>query len=98
MIIWDQGRWRPEADPHRGLEKGHLEFSLAGERLKGRWHLVRMRRRPPEKKEQWLLIKAEDEFARDAGAAEGTLEETTSSATCRTAEDGAAGRQLRAEQ
>src|SRR5438477_7271648 len=42
MIIWDQGRWRPESDPHRGLQKGHLEFSLAGGRLKGRWHLVRM--------------------------------------------------------
>ena len=40
-----------------------------------------MRRRPQEKKEQWLLIKADDEFARPAGAAEVTLEETTSSVT-----------------
>ena len=97
MIIWDQGRWRPESDPHRGLEKGHLEFSLAGERLNGRWHLVRMRRRPQEKKEQWLLIKADDEFARPAGAAEVTLEETTSSVSGRTAEEVAASGALRAD-
>src|SRR5882724_3552433 len=97
MIIWDQGRWRPEGDPHRGLQKGHLEFSLAGGRLKGRWHLVRMRARPQEKKEQWLLIKADDEFARDAGAAEVTVEETTSSVTGRTADEVAASGELRAD-
>ena len=67
MIIWDRGRWTPEADPHRGLQKGHLEFSLAGARLQGRWHLVRMRPRSGEAKEQWLLIKAEDAFARQPG-------------------------------
>jgi bifunctional non-homologous end joining protein LigD len=32
--------------------------------LKGRWHLVRMKPRSKETKEQWLLIKADDEFAR----------------------------------
>ena len=55
MIVWDQGRWRPEGDPRKGYAKDHLDFSLDGERLKGRWHLVRMRPRPHEKKEQWLL-------------------------------------------
>jgi bifunctional non-homologous end joining protein LigD len=39
MIIWDRGRWLPEGDPHRGLQKGHLAFFLDGKRLKGRWHL-----------------------------------------------------------
>ena len=67
MIIWDRGRWTPEGDPHKGYAKGHLDFALDGERLQGRWHLVRMRRRPREKKEQWLLLKADDEFARAPG-------------------------------
>jgi bifunctional non-homologous end joining protein LigD len=49
MIIWDRGRWLPEGDPHRGLQKGHLAFSLDGKRLKGRWHLVRIRPRTGEK-------------------------------------------------
>src|SRR6266699_2459933 len=62
VIVWDRGRWTPEGDPHQGLKKGHLTFSLDGERLKGRWHLVRMRPRPGEKKQQWLLFKARDEY------------------------------------
>src|SRR5438874_9913465 len=65
VIVWDRGRWMPEGDPHYGLKKGHLVFSLDGARLKGRWHLVRMRPRPGEKKEQWLLFKAHDEYARE---------------------------------
>ncbi len=43
MIVWDRGHWEPEGDPQRGLAKGHLEFALDGARLKGRWHLVRMK-------------------------------------------------------
>ena len=42
MIVWDRGTWTPDFDPHFGLKKGHLEFTLDGSRLKGRWHLVRM--------------------------------------------------------
>ena len=78
MIVWDRGRWIPEGDPHKGLAKGHLAFTLEGDRLKGRWHLVRMRPRAGEKTESWLLIKSEDEFARPAGAPEITDEEVTS--------------------
>jgi bifunctional non-homologous end joining protein LigD len=64
VLIWDRGRWAPEFDPHYGLKKGHLEFTLDGEKLHGRWHLVRMHRRPGEKRDNWLLIKSEDEYAR----------------------------------
>jgi bifunctional non-homologous end joining protein LigD len=64
VLIWDRGRWIPEGDPHRGLSKGHLDFELEGEKLKGRWHLVRMHGKPGEKKENWLLIKSKDEAAR----------------------------------
>ena len=48
MIVWDRGRWFPEGDPHKGLTKGHLAFRLDGARLKGGWHLVRMRPRRGE--------------------------------------------------
>ncbi len=64
VMIWDRGRWFPEGDPHEGLKKGHLAFRLDGEKLKGAWHLVRIRGRPGETKANWLLIKAHDEFAR----------------------------------
>jgi bifunctional non-homologous end joining protein LigD len=92
MIIWDRGRWLPEGDPHKGLTKGHLAFSLEGTRLKGRWHLVRIRPRAGEKTEPWLLIKSEDEFSRRVGEAEITDQETTSQISGRTNEELAAER------
>ena len=64
VMIWDRGRWIPDGDPHRGYAKGKLDFALDGHKLQGRWHLVRMRKRPGERQEPWLLIKAKDEAAR----------------------------------
>src|SRR5262245_59647660 len=77
MIVWDRGRWEPEGDPQNGLTKGHHAFTLDGARLKGRWHLVRIRPRSGEKTEPWLLIKSEDAFARQVGAQDITEEEVT---------------------
>ena len=64
VMIWDRGRWIPEGDPHQGYAKGHLEFTLDGEKLHGRWHLVRMRARGGDRHENWLLIKGKDEASR----------------------------------
>jgi len=66
VMIWDRGSWEPEGDPRRGLDKGHLAFKLHGEKLEGGWHLVRMHRRPNEKRNNWLLIKQHDETERSA--------------------------------
>jgi bifunctional non-homologous end joining protein LigD len=64
VMVWDRGSWQPEFDPHKGLKKGHLEFSLTGEKLSGRWHLVRIKKKGREKTQPWLLIKSDDEAAR----------------------------------
>jgi bifunctional non-homologous end joining protein LigD len=64
VMIWDRGTWSPDHDPHRGLAKGHLDFHLDGKRLAGGWHLVRMRKRTGEKRNNWLLIKSDDDAAR----------------------------------
>jgi bifunctional non-homologous end joining protein LigD len=90
MIVWDRGRWTPEFDAHKGLEKGHLQFALDGDRLRGSWHLVRIKPRRGERNDPWLLIKSEDEFARPAGSPEIIAEETTSSASGLTTEELAA--------
>lgn len=66
VIIWDRGVWNPVHDGRKGYAKGHLEFELVGEKLSGRWHLVRMQGKPSEKRENWLLIKGEDDAARTA--------------------------------
>lgn len=67
VAIWDQGTWMPEGDAAVGMKKGHLSFELAGKKLKGSWHLVRLKAREKEKRENWLLIKAKDEFATAEG-------------------------------
>src|SRR5207342_3167425 len=97
MIVWDRGRWMPQADPHKGLQKGHLAFLLDGTRLRGLWHLVRIRPRKGEKTEPWLLMKAEDEFARQPGDREITEEETTSYLSGRTNAELAAAGDIRAD-
>jgi bifunctional non-homologous end joining protein LigD len=63
VIVWDRGTWLPEGDADVGIKKGHLSFALAGEKLKGNWHLVRLKPRDKEKRDNWLLIKAEDKYA-----------------------------------
>jgi len=65
VIVWDEGTWHPIGDPQADLMKGDLKFDLRGQKLKGRWVLVRMKGRGG-KQEPWLLIKETDEFARPA--------------------------------
>ena len=73
VIVWDWGTYEPEAptlDPRKAIEDGELKFTLHGEKLKGRFTLVRTSRRPGTKPttafeddqgEQWLLIHKRDE-------------------------------------
>lgn len=67
VLVWDEGRWTPDGDPAKGMKKGHIDFELEGHKLKGRWHLVRLRPRPGEKRDNWLLIKSSDAAARPGG-------------------------------
>ncbi len=92
VMIWDRGSWAPEGDPHYGYGKGHLVFDLHGEKLRGRWHLVRMRARDRERHENWLLIKAKDEDARSARDQDILEEEPNSAVTGRSIEEIAAGK------
>jgi bifunctional non-homologous end joining protein LigD len=66
VMVWDRGEWTPLGDVDRGLADGHLKFELHGEKLKGRWALVRMDdgRYGNDRKPSWLLIKDRDDFAR----------------------------------
>ncbi len=64
VIVWDEGTWTPDHDAARGMKKGHIDFELHGHKLHGKWHLVRLKPRPGEKRDNWLLIKAQDAAAR----------------------------------
>ena len=68
VIVWDWGTWEPEAetpDPAAAVANGELKFVLSGEKVKGRFTIVRTSRRPgtaprtafeDDEGEQWLLI------------------------------------------
>ncbi|WP_376702565.1 DNA ligase D [Mesorhizobium sp. ISC25] len=64
VIVWDEGTWVPDGDPAKAMKKGHINFELHGHKLHGAWHLVRLKPRPGEKRDNWLLIKSDDAAAR----------------------------------
>lgn len=71
VLLWDQGTWEPLPghDVDEGLRKGTLKFTLHGQKLEGRWTLVRMGGRAAnESKPNWLLIKEHDGTERPADA------------------------------
>lgn len=72
MILWDRGTYRvPEARDRahaeelmrRGEQEGKLVFWLEGEKVRGAFHMVRMR----GEKDQWLLFKGSDEHVGRSG-------------------------------
>jgi bifunctional non-homologous end joining protein LigD len=76
--IWDRGTWKPLNNPDEGMRKGELTFALHGQRLTGRFHLVRLRPKPGQRGRQdnWLLFKGRDEAAH-AGADTAAIERET---------------------
>ena len=69
VMLWDRGTWtpHPDKDPRKTLEEGHLHFTLDGERMKGEWILIRLKKKPGERNENWLLRKFEDDHAGSSG-------------------------------
>jgi bifunctional non-homologous end joining protein LigD len=69
VMLWDRGTWAPvPGKSWRDLDKGHLHFTVEGERMKGEWLLIRLKKKPGEKRENWLLRKISDEYAEEGDA------------------------------
>ncbi|TPG10006.1 DNA ligase D [Sphingomonas oligophenolica] len=91
VMLWDRGTWSPiKGKSAKDLDKGHLHFVLDGERMKGEWLLIRLKRRGKEKRENWLLRKLDDA---EAGGTDVLVEEAlTSVSTGRTMAEIAEGK------
>lgn len=91
VMLWDRGTWAPIVGKSaKDLDEGHLHFTLQGERMKGDWLLVRIKGKPNEKRENWLLRKIDDEFA---GSSDELVERgLTSVTTGRTMQEIATGK------
>ncbi|HEX3335465.1 MAG TPA: DNA polymerase ligase N-terminal domain-containing protein [Jatrophihabitans sp.] len=67
VIVWDAGTWEPHKagdppDPGRSVADGELHVELEGEKLRGRFVLVRTSSRSSDK-DEWLLLHKHDAFA-----------------------------------
>ena len=65
VIVWDAGTWRPSeefADAGRALAGGELHLDIFGEKLRGRFVLIRTGK--DGDRDRWLLLHKRDEFAR----------------------------------
>ena len=67
VMLWDRGTYEPEGgggqpELRAAYDRGDLKIVLHGQRLKGGWVLVRMRR-DDGGRAQWLLIKHRDDTA-----------------------------------
>src|ERR1700729_491458 len=65
VIVWDTGTWDLHAadDAAEAVRDGELHADIYGEKLKGRFILIRRQGRGEPGKEQWLLVHKHDEYA-----------------------------------
>ena len=65
VIVWDTGTWEPHAtdDPAAAVAAGDFHADLHGQKLRGRFILVRRGEPGRSGKEQWLLLHKHDEYA-----------------------------------
>ncbi|MBX7247768.1 MAG: DNA ligase D [Caulobacteraceae bacterium] len=94
VMLWDRGYWDP--DPNKsiaeGLEHGHIAIHFDGKRLKGGYHLVKIKNdRSRGGRANWLLFKSADAFARPRDADRFLKDTDYSVASGRTLADIAAG-------
>ena len=93
VMLWDRGFWMPEGSEgvDAALRKGDLKFTLAGDKLKGSWVLVRMKHdRKGGKRNNWLLIKHRDGLEREDAPAPSDADRSVASG--RTMDEIAAGK------
>jgi bifunctional non-homologous end joining protein LigD len=95
VMIWDRGMYYAVGAPDRGsseeilragLAKGHISFVLDGQRLKGEFALVRLKK---AQENSWLLLKKNDAESKRGG---GLVRTETSVASGRTMDEIGAGK------
>ena len=64
VIVWDEGTYAlaEGTDPVAEIAKGKIKFIMRGQKLRGMFTLVKIKSKPGESGDPWLLIKDHDEF------------------------------------
>lgn len=98
VMLWDRGSWEPkdakkketaEQAALRGYREGKIGIRFFGERMHGKWNLVRTHEEEGGPRSKWLFFKLKDEFADPSNDISETIE--TSVATGRTMDEIAEG-------
>ena len=66
VIVWDTGTWAPykSDDPAEELANGELHAEVYGEKLRGRFVLIKRNdKQDPKHANEWLLLHKHDEYA-----------------------------------
>jgi bifunctional non-homologous end joining protein LigD len=63
VIVWDKGLWVATENPDETLPLGKVSFELFGYKLRGAWHLFRIKGRGKDKGKEWMLVKRNDGWA-----------------------------------
>ena len=83
VIVWDTGSYSTDEELSDQLQNGKITITLSGQKLKGRYLLIR-RKVQELKDNQWFLIKGNDQYASEEDL---TLMRPDSVLTRRTNED-----------
>lgn len=66
VLIWDRGKYKNirTAKMMTAFKQGKIEIELRGKKLKGKFALIRMKRKSQQRnKNDWLLVKMQDNYA-----------------------------------
>lgn len=67
VMLWDRGTYECDGDPANEHADGSMKLTFSGERMRGKWALVRMQTKGEEEANNWLFIKEKDEFVSTGG-------------------------------
>jgi bifunctional non-homologous end joining protein LigD len=62
VIVWDTGTYISDTELSEQFNKGKIIFTLLGQKLKGKFALIKTHFTKGKEGNQWLLIKSSDEF------------------------------------
>src|SRR5918999_4033539 len=62
VIVWDTGTYTSEMELSEQFNKGKITFTLFGQKLRGKFILIKTHLAKGKEGNQWLLMKSSDEF------------------------------------
>lgn len=92
VMLWDVGTYTCDTDPYKEYADGSMKVTFAGKRMKGKWALIKIKKKGEEDQDNWLFIKERTDRTLKPGGTDITEEFLTSVTTGRTMTEIAEGK------